>query len=133
MVLVEITLVLTIHRLALTLKLITGDFDQSQLRCRERLGIAIAVVYMCSFLAFDVYVMFIKGFHQTWSKLYLYCNQALYISLTFMYTVVIVMLNRVMKRLDGNFDSEITSVNCQFLFFLFAYLFRIIVPIILER
>ena len=45
------------------------------------------------------------------SKAFFYLHQALYIILTLMYTVVIVMLNREMKCLQGDFDKEIKSVN----------------------
>ena len=41
-----------------------------------------------------------------------------------MFTIVIVRLNGVMKRMTGDFQREIRSVNCQFFVFLFAYLTR---------
>ena len=49
-----------------------------------------------------------------------------------MYTVVMVMLNREMKCLQGDFDKEIRSVNGQFLVYLIAYVLRCTVVIPLE-
>ena len=49
-----------------------------------------------------------------------------------MFTIVIVRLNGVMKRMTGDFYREIRSVNCQFFVFLFAYLTRSICIITFE-
>lgn len=47
-----------------------------------------------------------------------------YICLTLIYSIIIVMLNIVMRKMAGNFRKEIRSVNCQFVFFFLAYLTR---------
>ena len=47
-----------------------------------------------------------------------------FILLTVMYSVVIYMLNRVMRKLVGDFKNEIRSVNGQFFVFLISYLTR---------
>ena len=49
-----------------------------------------------------------------------------------MFTIVIVRLNGVMKRMTSDFQREIRSVNCQFFIFLFAYLTRSICIITFE-
>ena len=49
---------------------------------------------------------------------------ASFVFLTIAYGVVICTLNQVMRRMAGNFVSEIRSVNCQFFFFFLAYLAR---------
>ena len=75
----------------------------------ERCWFTIALLYMALYLAFDAY--FVGTYDGNRSKAFFYLHQALYIILTLMYTVVIVMLNREMKCLQGDFDKEIKSVN----------------------
>ena len=56
-----------------------------------------------------------------WNK---YATFSSFIVLLIMYSFVILKLNRVMNRMDGNFVKEKRSVNCQFFVFLVSYFTR---------
>ena len=42
------------------------------------------------------------------------------------YTIQVFKLNQIMKRMVGDFKSEIRSINFQFLAFLFVYITRFV-------
>ena len=87
-----------------------------------------ALVYLFVYLVFDVYFVVIKD-EGNRSTEFLISHQTLYISLTAIYTVVMIMLNRAMKQFEGNFNNEMKSINGQFLVFLSSYLSRCILAI----
>ena len=55
MVLVELVLVLTMHKLALTLKVINDEISLRQMRVAELAMVALAILYACVYLGFDIY------------------------------------------------------------------------------
>ena len=75
----------------------------------ERCWFTLAFLYMALYLAFDAY--FVGTYDGNRSNTFFYLHQTLYVTLTLMYTVVIVMLNKEMRCLQGDFDKEIKSVN----------------------
>ena len=63
----------------------------------------------------------LEGYEKEKNKFYIFFVAPLInITYTVMYIVVIVKLNRVMAKMDGDLRNEKKSVNYQFLTFLFA-------------
>ena len=91
----------------------------------ERIGLTWVIVFGGTYFLFIVYVFIEepqKNPDASWITSAVFV--VTYILLTVLYAVVIVNLNKVMRKMAGNFRGEIFSVNCQFLFFFLAYLIR---------
>ena len=76
------------------------------------------ILYACIGLGFDGYLWAINSDYKT------ICTLVFIITLIVAHAIVTIRLNLVMRRLTGDFDKEIRSVNLQFIVFLFAYLVR---------
>ena len=89
--------------------MLLGDINESEMKRREFYGLIISLPYAIVLMIFVTYCV-IKGLHDVpWhEKFLLVCL----LTLTFMYTLVTVVLNRVMKKLSGDFKKEKRSINC---------------------
>ena len=122
---VELTLILTMHWLFLSLKLVLGEIGLETIKRSKCIASFFVLMYASTYLALDMFIWvrsLDKGEYDWIQNFLLVC----YFVLTIMYTIVILRLNRVMKRLSGSFRSEKRSINCQFFMFLIAYLYRMI-------
>ena len=93
MICVEIVLMLTMHKLTLSLKMLNGQISYKQMLWSERALVGLSIVYLMVFLAFIVYFAIIT-FDGSPQRSYYYCHTILFCSLTLMYTVVMIKLNR---------------------------------------
>ena len=115
---VYLVLILTMHKLELALKLLLSNMELDQLKRQECCGIGFAILFASAYLAFSLYLsldpdeMFST---HIWPSFGILC-----VIMTFTYIFMIVKLNLIMKRLEGNFDQEKRSVNSQFIVFLLA-------------
>ena len=86
----------------------------------ECIGFVITLIISIICAALIVWGL-IDGYEKDNDKVFIfYIVPIINMSYTVMYIVVIVELNRVMAKMDGNLRNEKKSVNCQFLTFLFA-------------
>ena len=108
---VELVLILTMHKLTLGLKLITGTIRQDKVKRREYIGLIITLVYLCDYLAVDLVGFTILKKEQKIYRWEVYWLIASFIVLNLMYTFVIVSLYRVMGKMTGDFEKEIRSVK----------------------
>ena len=76
------------------------------------IGLALLTLYMSVCLALYIYLWVMAPKSEETSPWIQFSLQILHICLAIMFTVVIIRLNGVMKRMTGNFDREIRSVNC---------------------
>ena len=126
---VELTLILTMQRLALGLRLILGEINICVIKRQQRHGIWLTILFAGTFLVLGFY-LWIKDYSKDFkTKRFFYFTISALVILVMTYTIVIIKLNQVMKKVDGNFEQEIRSINCQFFFFLIAYLTRIALDI----
>ena len=102
MILVEIILILTMYRLMLSLKLVEGKIDKDHMRRAECIAIGFTLLIYAAFLTLEV--LKVRDFDGSREPIYPICLQGLIILLTLLYSIVIVMLNREMKNLAGDFD-----------------------------
>ena len=102
MILVEVVLMLTMYRLMLSLKLVEGKIDINHMRRAECIAIGFTLLYYAAFLTLEVFK--VRDFDGNRDPIFAICLQGLIILLTLMYSIVIVMLNREMKNLAGDFD-----------------------------
>ena len=113
------------HWLFLSLKLVLGEIGLETIKRSKCIASFFVLVYASTYLALDFFIWvrsLDKGEYDWIQNFLLVC----FFVLTIMYTIVILRLNRVMKRLSGSFRSEKRSINCQFFMFLIAYLYRMI-------
>ena len=103
---------MTMHRLYLALKLILGEISLDGMKRAERIWLGFTIVLSFMFLFFQVTSWMHKHKQKEmpkWLSIYYFVY---IIALTILYSIVIVTLNRIMRRIPGNFKREIRSVNC---------------------
>ena len=100
------------HWLMLSLKLIRGEIGEQTMRKVKCIRLVLLTLYMSVCLALYIYLWVMAPKSEETSPWIQFSLQILYICLAIMFTVVIIRLNGVMKRMTGNFDREIRSVNC---------------------
>ena len=120
MICIGFTLVTTMFQLTMSLKIFLGEITVEQMNKRNlvaRILVASAAVIYGSLV---IFIETVIGFD------YIYFLWISYFSLlSGLYILVIFQLNSKMRRLAGNFNVEIASINRQFIVFLFAYLTRL--------
>ena len=109
---VEIVLTLTMLKLCLALKLINGSIDLEQVKKWECLSIILVVAYIIDYIAFDIVFLSETFTGESWVDWIDYWIIANFLVLTLMYTLVATVLQCAMRRLVGNFQKEIRSINC---------------------
>ena len=117
---VELTLIVTMHRLYIALQLINGEIRQDQVRRKEFIVLGIVSIYAIAYLTMQIAFLTVY-----WDQIVTWLFNlwdGFLIILLLMYSVVILMLNKAMRNLAGDFQSEIRSVNTQFIAFLLSYL-----------
>ena len=107
----ELVLILTMHKLSLGLKLITGTIRQDKVKRKECFGLIIVLIYLCDYLAVDLVGFTILKKEQKIYEWEVYWLISSFVVLTLMYTLVILSLYEVMSKMTGDFDNEIRSVK----------------------
>ena len=90
---VELTLVLTIHRLTLSLKLILGEISERSMRRHEKIGLRFIIVFGLAYFTADFSTWWLNR------KISEYFTVISLLTVSLLYTIVIVMLNKVMNRI----------------------------------
>ena len=125
MICVELTLILTMHRLQLGLKLITGKITHQEVKRKECVAWLITAAFLFIYLVGETSVQYLTLVDKDpeWSPFW---RIFVFLVLTVMYTAAMAMLNKVMHQMVGDFKTEIRSVNCQLIVFLLSYTTRCI-------
>ena len=93
------------------------------MRKRECLAISLIVFFACSYFGLLIVEMIydhVKKLPPPWQQdVFL----GFLVTLTVMYSLVIISLNKTMQKIIGDFRREKRSVNTQFSVFLFGYAF----------
>ena len=86
---VELTLILTMHKLVLALKLIVGDINRDQMKCAKAIGLMFTFLSACVFFLFEIILWEHREAEHQWIR-YFY---VVYIGvLIVIYTCCIVIL-----------------------------------------
>ena len=109
---VELVLTLTMLKLCLALKLISGSIGLRQIKNWECLGIILCIAYLINYIALDIVFLSETFTGESWVDWIDYWIIASFLILTLMYTLVATVLQCAMKRMVGNFKKEIRSINC---------------------
>lgn len=131
-VFVELTLMMTMHRLYLAIKIILGQISLNSMKRAEKIGLVFIIVLSLMFLFFEVFSWTQKHSDKELPKWLSTYYSVYMIALMILYSIVILTLNRVMKSVPGNLKREVISVNCQFFVFLVAYFTRVALFIIFQ-
>ena len=98
---VELTLIVTMHRLYLALQLINGEIRQDQVRRKEFIVLGIVSIYAIAYLTMQISFLTVY-----WDEIVTWLFNlwdGFLIILLLMYSVVILMLNKAMRNLAGDF------------------------------
>ena len=120
MICIGFTLVTTMYQLTMSLKIVLGEITVEQMNRRNLVARILVASAAAIYGSLVIFIETVIGFD------YIYFLWITYFSLlSGLYILVIFQLNSKMKRLAGNFNVEIASINRQFIVFLFAYLTRL--------
>ena len=67
-IIVELTLILTMHKLVLALKLIVGDINRNQMKCAKVVGLMFTFLLACLFLFFETILWEHREKEREWTR-----------------------------------------------------------------
>ena len=97
------------QRLVFALKFLYSEISQESMRRAYYFWLISILLFASLYLAFDLYLFI-------WTKKefatpIMYVKIGIFFALTIMYTIVHVMLNKMMRKMTGDFEKEKRSVK----------------------